>query len=108
MANQQHREIVRDALKCEELRYALVEVCSVDDNCEIEDYSDLDILSEAIYTRSKYLQGNGFVHHTEMLYGDSDTRRIARNQFNQLNRFIKKWSARVEGKPSKYGCSSPN
>lgn len=108
MANQQHREIVRDALKCEELAYSLVEVCSVDDNCEVDDYSDLDILSEAVYVHDKFLAGNGFIHYDELVSSDPETRKIAKRQFGQVKRFLKKWLPKVEGEPNPMGCTAPN
>ena len=103
-----HRPIVADALKCEELAYSLVEVCSVDDNCEVDDYSDLDILSEAIYVRDKFMPGNGFIHYDDLTDDDPETRKIAKRQLAQVQRFIKKWSPKVKGKPNPMGCSAPN
>lgn len=103
-----HRPIVADALKVEELAYSLVEVCSVDDNCEVDDYSDLDILSEAVYTLSKFQAGQGWIQYDDLTSDDPETRKIAKRQLGQVQRFIKKWSPKVEGKPSPYGCSAPN
>ena len=102
-----HRPIVADALKVEELAYSLVEVCSVDDNCTIDDYSDLDILSEAMYVFSKFQPGEGWIHYDELVGDDPDARKVAKRQLAQVKRFIKKWSPKVEGEPNPMGCSSP-
>lgn len=103
-----HRPIVADALKCDELRYQFLEVCCVDDKCEIDDYSDLDILSEALYVHNKYMPGYGWMHY-DMLVGDNEhDAKIAHKDLLQLKRFLKKWRSKVDGEPNPMGCSSPN
>lgn len=104
----QSRAIVRDASKVSELRYQLWEVISVDDNCEVDDYSDWDIVSEAMFVQNKYLdQGDCWIHR-EMLEGKhgEEEQKIAKRELRELNRFLKKWKPTVKN-PRKSGARCP-
>lgn len=107
MANQQHRECVRDALKCDRLKDQLYNVICVDDDCEPDDYSDWQLVSEATYMRSLYFEG-GTVSNMEYR-GDEgeDIQRAAKREVRQLNRFIKKWTPTLDKTPNCTGCGKP-
>ncbi len=108
MANQQHREIVRDAMKVSELWYQLSEVIAIDDDCEVDDYTDWDIVSEAMFVQNKYLDQSDCWIHREALEGKhgEEDRKGARRELRQLNRFLKKWKPTVEN-PRKSGARCP-
>ena len=107
MANQEHRECVRDALKCERLRYQLYDVLCVDDNCEPDDYSDWQLVSEATYMRSLYFE-SGTVSAMELRGDDGkEIQKDARREVRQLDRFIKKWTPTLDKAPNSTGCGKP-
>tara|TARA_R110000824_G_scaffold42220_2_gene124590 strand:- start:657 stop:941 length:285 start_codon:yes stop_codon:yes gene_type:complete len=86
------RKLVTDALNCENLRYSLEEVIGPDDNKEPHEYTDDEILAEAEYVLSCYME-DGHVYN-EALSGDysAEHQKTARQEVRVLKRFIKKYS----------------
>ena len=86
------RRIVTDALKVDELSYSLDNI-SHDDKCEIEDYTDTELIAEAKYVLSCYSEP-GHIHNW-MMIGDCgpEDQKTARREKRQLQRFIKKYDA---------------
>jgi len=88
----QDRQIIKDLLKCDELYYQFVEVICIDDSQEVWEYTDQEIIEEAKYVKAKYEAGNGWIHY-DMIIGkwNKDDIKVARKEYNQIKRFIKKW-----------------
>ena len=91
------RQLVKDALDCEELDYQL-DCISTDDNCKIEDYSDATILGEAYYLLEKYKQPE-YLFHGRLLAGldGLDAQLLAQKEVEQLENFIAKWDNKLDG-----------
>jgi len=83
------RQIVTDALKADELSHSLDNISS-DDNCEIEDYTDAELVAEAKWVLSCYSEPGHI--HCQMLTGDDgpESQKTARREKRQLQRFLKK------------------
>mgnify|MGYP001029647830 CR=1 FL=1 len=107
MSKPKRRECVRDALKCDRLKDQLLNVICVDDKCEPDDYSDRDLVSEAMYMLSLYFE-NGTLSRYEYLGEEGpEAKKQARKEVRQLKRFISKWKPTLKREPSKLGCSKP-
>ena len=85
------RQIIMDAKKVDELWYTLDNI-SCDDGCEIESYTDSQIIEEAKYVLSTYTE-DGHVNQI-MLEGDGRDgkveRKVALKECRQLRWFLKK------------------
>ena len=85
------RQIVKDLLKCDELYHQFINVICIDDNKSVEEYSDQEIIEESKFVKSKY-DDEGWVHNDMMIGLDGeDAKKVARKEYNQVKRFIKKW-----------------
>jgi hypothetical protein len=81
-----------DAMKIDELAYTLNNI-STDDKKPITDYSAVEIVEEARYVLSLFVDpGQSHINH-EALIGDEgeDQRKWAKQQVRQLKAFIKKY-----------------
>jgi|TARA_R110001606_G_scaffold151214_1_gene291633 hypothetical protein len=85
------RDIIRDINKVDALRQQVIEVNCQDDNCEPSDYTDVEIMDEALYVLSTYSE-RGHIN-AEMLWGydGAESKRIARRELRQLRGFVKKY-----------------
>ena len=83
------RTLVSDALKCDELSYAL-DIIGTDDGKKPEEYTDAEIIAEAKYCLNLYYEGG--TNHSEMMSGScgKDSLRIARREVKQLKAFLAK------------------
>ena len=107
MRESNYRACVREALKCDRLQDQLYNVICVDDDCEPDEYSDWQLVSEAMYMRSLYFEG-GTVSHQEYRGDDGpEIKRQARKEVRQLTRFIDKWTPTLDRKPNPTGCGKP-
>jgi len=107
MANQKHRECVRDALKCERLNDQLLNVICIDDNCTPDEYSDWQLVSEAVYMRSLYFESGTLSNREYCGEEGKELQRDAKREVRQLDRFIKKWTPALEKTPNSTGCGKP-
>ena len=82
-------QIITDAKKVDELWHTLDNI-SCDDGCEIEAYTDSQIISEAKYVLSTYTE-DGHINQI-MLEGDEGPaeRKVALKECRQLRWFLKK------------------
>lgn len=107
MGKSKHRACVLEALKCERLKDQLLNVICVDDKCEPDDYSDRDLVSEAMYLHSLYFLF-GTVSRQEYLGDDGpEMKKQARREVRQLKNFIDKWKPTLDSPPSELGCGKP-
>jgi len=107
MRESNYRACVQDALKCDRLNDQLYNVICVDDDCEPDEYSDWQLVSEATYMRSLYFEG-GTVSNME--YNGEEglaVKKQARKEVRQLTRFINKWTPTLDRKPNRTGCGKP-
>ena len=84
------RDIIRDINKVDALRQQVIEVNCQDDNCEPSDYTDVEIMDEALYVLSTYSE-RGHIN-SDMIWGldGAESKRIAKREVRQLRGFIKK------------------
>ena len=86
-----NREIVKDLLNCDELYYQFMNVICIDDNKSVLEYTDQEIIEESKFVKSKY-EDVGWIHNDMMIGLDGeDAKKVARKEYNQIKRFIKKW-----------------
>ena len=91
----QDRQIVKDLLNCDELYHQFINVICIDDNKSVEEYSNQEIIEEAKYVKTKY-EDEGWIHNDMMIGLDGeDAKKVARKEYNQIKRFIKKWEKQV-------------
>jgi len=89
---EKNRPIVKDLLKCDELRYQFEDVICIDDSKEVWEYTDQEIIEETKYVKTKYEAGNGWTHYDEIIgKWNKDDIKVARKEYNQIKRFLKKW-----------------
>ena len=84
-------QIIKDMWKVDELIYSFRNVLCLDDNKELEDYSNKEILYEAcsiLETYFEYGHRNYF-----MLFGEytKEEKATATKEVKQLKNFINKW-----------------
>jgi hypothetical protein len=86
------RAIIKEALKIDELAYDLENI-STDDKKKIEDYTDLEIVHEAEYVLSLFLDPNETHWNREDYMGENGEEQFmwARHQVRKLQAFIKKY-----------------
>ena len=84
------RKIVRDMLKCNELNHVFINILCVDDQKDVNDYSDEEIIAEAKYQLSLYFEnGTSNNHMLTGEYGAQD-QRIAKKEMTQIKKFLSK------------------
>ena len=87
------RQIVKDLLACDELRWQFTEIIGVDDKKQPEDYTDEEIIAEAKYVKAKYTDGSQNWTHYEMLHGeDPEDREKAKRELKEIEKFLKKYA----------------
>jgi len=107
MRESNYRACVRDALKCDRLQDQLLNVICCDDGCEPDEYSDRQLVSEAMYMRSLYFE-YGTVSNQEYHGEDGpEAKKQARKEVRQLTRFIDKWTPTLDREPEPNGCNEP-
>jgi hypothetical protein len=86
------RPIIKAALSISELSYTLENI-SQDDRKEISDYTDAEILHEAVYVLSLFIDPCETHWNAEDYRGENGEfqRKWARDQVRQLKAFIKKF-----------------
>ena len=89
--NEADRPIVKDLDKSTELHYQFYEVISVDDGILVWEYSDEEIIAEANYIKEKYEDENWSCGLALAGYEGKEEQKIARKEYNEVKRFIKKW-----------------
>ena len=84
-------QIIKDMCKVDELIHSFRTVLCLDDNKELEDYSNEEILSEARYILETYFE-YGHINYF-MLVGENgkEEKAIANKEVKQLRKFINKW-----------------
>ena len=87
------RKIIKDVEKCWELYTQFTDVLCPDDKRELDDYSDEEIIAEAIYTRDKFTDPmGGWIHYDEYIGEEGkECQNEARKTVRQLNALIKKY-----------------
>lgn len=105
MSESNYRVCVRDALNC--MYDQLVNVICVDDNCEPDEYSDWQLVSEAIYQRSLYFESGTLSNMTYRGDDGKDAQKDAKKHVRQLSRFIDKWTPTLDREPNPTGCGEP-
>tara|TARA_R110001592_G_scaffold231934_1_gene489193 strand:- start:432 stop:701 length:270 start_codon:yes stop_codon:yes gene_type:complete len=85
-------QIINDMWKVDELIYSFRNVLCLDDEKELEDYSNDEILCEANYILSCYYE-YGHINNF-MLIGENgkEEKATATKEVKQLRKFINKWS----------------
>jgi hypothetical protein len=88
------RAIIKAALAIDELAYDLENI-SADDGKQIEDYTDAEIVKEAEYVLSLFIDPYETHWNAEDLRGENgpEQRVWARGQVRKLKAFIKKFKA---------------
>jgi hypothetical protein len=88
------RAIIKAALAIDELAYDLENI-SADDKKEIEDYTDAEIVKEAEYVLSLFVDPNESHWNAEDLRGENGpTQKVwAKGQVRKLKALIKKFAA---------------
>ena len=86
-----NRQIVKDALKCDELRYQLEDIDCVDFKCNVNDFDDDHIIKEAKYKLECFAEG-GHVYNDMLNSDDPSERAQARKEKKQIERFLKKYA----------------
>ena len=88
------RAIIKAALAIDELAYNLENI-SADDGKQIEDYTDVEIVKEAEYVLSLFVDPNESHWNAEDLRGENGPKQKvwAKGQVRKLNAFIKKYKA---------------
>jgi len=104
-SQQKYRACVLDALKV--IEYELLEVLCVDDDCEPDEYSDWQLVSEATYVKGLYFESGTLSNMAYMGDDGQEAQRAAKNHVKRLTRFINKWTPTLDRKPSKSGCNEP-
>jgi len=86
------RDIVRDVIKCDELFYVFENQLCVDDNKDINDYTDQEFLDEARYRWKLYFEPGTTPY--EMINGEygEEEQRVAICERNQITNFIAKYA----------------
>jgi hypothetical protein len=86
------RAIIKAALKIDELAYDLENI-STDDKKKIEDYTDSEIVHEAEYVLSLFLNPNETHWNREDFLGENgaEQQKWARTEIRKLQAFIKKY-----------------
>jgi len=91
MSLQENRQIVKDLSLCDELYHQFYEVISIDDGILVWEYSDEEIIAEANYVKEKY-EDQTWSHGLSLAgYEGKEEQKIARKEYNQIKRFLKKW-----------------
>jgi hypothetical protein len=88
------RAIIKAALAIDELAYDLENI-SADDKKEIEDYTDAEIVKEAEYVLSQFVDPNETHWNAEDLRGENGpTQKVwAKGQVRKLKALIKEFAA---------------
>lgn len=86
------RAIVKDLLKCDELSHVFLNNLCVDDNKNVNDYTDEEIIAEAKYQLDLYFE-NGTLNN-EMWCGEHGRKeqRKAEKEVDQICKFLKKYA----------------
>ena len=84
-------EIIKDMWKVDELIISFRNVLCLDDNKELEDYSNEEILYEANYILECYYESGH--NNNFMLIGEygKEEKATANKEVKQLRKFINKW-----------------
>ena len=84
-------QIINDMQKVDELIRSFRNVLCLDDNKELEDYSNEEILYEANYILSCYYESGH--QNNFMLLGENgkEEKAIANKEVKKLRKFINKW-----------------
>ena len=87
------RAIIKAALAIDELAYDLENI-SADDKKQVEDYTDAEVVKEAEYVLSLFVDPNETHWNAEDLRGDNGPKQKvwASGQVRKLKAFIKKFS----------------
>jgi hypothetical protein len=94
------RSILIHALAIPEMMYAFDCICA-DDKKTPDDYTDIEIVSEAEYRLMTYFE-NGHANNDEMrLSDDQECKKIAQNDIKMLKSFIKRYKT-IDSQWSKY------
>jgi len=94
------RSILIHALAIPEMMYAFDCICA-DDKKTPDEYTDMEIVSEAEYRLMTYFE-NGHVNNDEMrLSDDQECKKIAQNDIKMLKAFVKKYKT-ADSQWSKY------
>ena len=90
------RAIIKSALAIGELAYSLENI-STDDRKEISDYTDSEIVNEAAYVLSLFIDPNETHWNAEDLRGENGDiqQKWARDEVRKLKAFIKKFKTPV-------------
>ena len=88
------RAIIKAALAIDELAYDLENI-SADDGKQIEDYTDAEIVKEAEYVLSQFIDPNETHWNAEDLRGENgpERQKWARGEVRKLKALIKKFTA---------------
>ena len=86
------RQIIKDVEKCWELYRQFTEVLCPDDKRELDDYSNEEIIAEAIYIRNQFTDPMGGWIQCDEYMGEEgeECKKEARKTVRQLNALIKK------------------
>tara|TARA_R100000963_G_C4551466_1_gene44258 strand:+ start:76 stop:360 length:285 start_codon:yes stop_codon:yes gene_type:complete len=91
MSLQENRPIIKDLSLCDELHHQFYEVISIDDGILVWEYSDEEIIAEANYVKEKYEDQTWSCGLALAGYEGKEEQKIARKEYNQIKRFLKKW-----------------
>jgi len=103
------RKIIKDIWMSNELRHQMFDVLSADDECEVEDYADHQIVSEALYVREMFTDSTWYWYEELKGWHGKEAQDIAKEEFKNINKFIKKWLPKVpqELVTNKGCCTEP-
>ena len=85
------RQIIKDADNCDVLRYSL-EIIASDDQKNIEDYTDQEIINEALYVKDKYTDGTWFEYQYLLGEHGKEEQKFAKKEYKDIMKFLLKHS----------------
>ena len=91
MSLQENRPIIQAIKKIPELYHQFYEVISIDDGILVWEYSDEEIIAEARYVKEKYEDHTWSCGLALAGYEGKEEQKLARQEYNSIKRFIKKW-----------------
>ena len=86
------RKIVQDMLKCNELYHVFINILCVDDQKDVNDYTDDEIIAEAKYQLDMYFESG--TANSDMLNGEYSRgeQRQAEKEVAQIRKFLAKYA----------------
>lgn len=89
--NAKNRGIIKDLDMCYELFHHFYEVISKDDGIEVWEYTDEEIILEAVYVKSRYEDRTWSWGYALEGHEGRESQKIAEKEYSQIKKYLKKW-----------------